>query len=95
MPKKKDINGPAHSVHGKDHSGYNRKADHVYCIHYDTWPNSANSFITRRKPTNWPSSSLLENIHSQGCDLAPVGHHDSKNNDIQCRISFWVNKVYF
>jgi len=35
MPKKKYINGPAHSVHGKDHSRYNRKADHVYCIHYD------------------------------------------------------------
>jgi len=31
---------------------------------------------------------MLENIQSQGCDVAPVGHHDSKNNDIQWRISF-------
>jgi hypothetical protein len=38
---------------------------------------------------------MLENIQSQGCDLAPVGHHDSKNNYILLRISFWVNKVYF
>jgi hypothetical protein len=31
---------------------------------------------------------MLENIQSQGCDVAPVGHHDSQNNDIQWRISF-------
>jgi hypothetical protein len=31
---------------------------------------------------------MLENIQSQGCDIAPVGHRDSKNNDIQWRISF-------
>jgi hypothetical protein len=52
------------------------------------WPNSANSFISRRKPKNWPSNSLLENIKSQGCDVAPVGHYDSKQNDIQWRIFF-------
>ena len=62
----------------------------ILCIafHYDMWPTSANSFITRRKPNNWPSNSMLENIKSQGCDVAPVGHHDSQNNDIQWRISF-------
>ena len=52
------------------------------------WTNSANSFITRRKPNNWPSNSMLENIQSQGCDVVPVGHHDSQNNDIHWRISF-------
>jgi hypothetical protein len=31
---------------------------------------------------------MLENIKSQGCYVAPVGHHDSQNNDIQWRISF-------
>jgi ABC-type multidrug transport system fused ATPase/permease subunit len=31
---------------------------------------------------------MLENIQSQGYDVAPVGHHDSQNNDIQWRISF-------
>jgi hypothetical protein len=31
---------------------------------------------------------MLENIQSQGCDVAPVGHHDSQTNDIQWRISF-------
>jgi hypothetical protein len=62
--------------------------DTVYCIHYDVWLNSANPFITRRKPKNWPSNSMLKNIQSQCCDVAPVGHHDGKNNDIQWRISF-------
>jgi hypothetical protein len=31
---------------------------------------------------------MLENIQSQGCEVAAVGHHDSKSNDIQWRISF-------
>ena len=31
---------------------------------------------------------MLENIKSQGCDVAAVGHHDSKHNDVQWRISF-------
>ena len=52
------------------------------------WPNSAISFITRRRPNNWPSNSMLESIKSQGYDVALVGHHDSTNNDIQWRISF-------
>jgi hypothetical protein len=82
------INGPAHTIHIKDLLGYSTKSDNVYCIHYDMWPNSATSFITRSKPNNWPSNSMLENIKIQGCDVAPVGHHDSQNNDIQWRISF-------
>jgi hypothetical protein len=31
---------------------------------------------------------MLEHIQGQGCDVVPVGHHDSRNNDIQWRISF-------
>ena len=84
----REINGPAHTIHTKDLLGYITKSDIVYCIHYDMWPNAANSFITRSKPNNWPSNSMLENIKIQGCDVAPVGHHDSQNNDIQWRISF-------
>jgi hypothetical protein len=84
----REINGPACTIQAKDIIGNTRKNDHVYCIHYDKWPKSANPFITRSKPNNWPSNSMLENIQSQGCDVAPVGHHDSQNNDIQWRISF-------
>jgi hypothetical protein len=52
------------------------------------WPNSANSFITRRKSHDFPSNSIIGNIQSQGCDVVPVGHHESPNSDIQWRISF-------
>ena len=83
-----DINGPAHTIHCDNYGGFTIKTDNVFCIHYDTWPKSAKSFITRRKPNNWPSNSMLENIQRQGFDVVPVGHHDSENNDIQWRISF-------
>jgi hypothetical protein len=84
----KHINGPAQTNHLKSDNGFITKIDCVFCIHYDMWPNSAKSFISRRRPNNWPSNSMLENIQSQGCDVAPVGHHDSQTNDIQWRISF-------
>ena len=85
--KKCDTHGPAHTFYD-DYVMRNRALDAVWCIHYDAWPNSANSFITRRRPNNWPSNSMLENIKGQGCDVAPVGHHDSDNNHIQWRLSF-------
>ena len=80
--QKRDINGPAHTLHIKTRSGITKTMDAVYSI---PWPDSANSFITRPKPNNWPSKSMLE---SQGCDVIPVGHHDGIGNDIQWRISF-------
>jgi hypothetical protein len=86
--QKRDINGPAHTLHIKTRSGITKTMDAVYSIPYDTWPDSANSFITRPKPNNWPSKSMLEDIKSQGCDVVPVGHHDGIDNDIQWRISF-------
>jgi hypothetical protein len=85
--QKREINGPAHTIHN-NLIGHTKKTDNVYCIPYNKWPKSAKSFITRSKPNNWPSNSMLENIKSQGSDVVPVEHHDSKNNDIQWRISF-------
>ena len=86
--EKRVIHGPAHTNYLEDKLGLITKIDVVYCIHHDLWPNSAISFITRRRPNNWPSNSMLENIKNQGYDVAPVGHHDSTNNDIQWCISF-------
>jgi hypothetical protein len=86
--QKGEINGPAHTVHHKNRRGITETTDVVYCIKYDTWPDCARSFITRRRPIDWPSNSLLQNIQSQGCDVVPTGHHDSQNNGIQWRISF-------
>ena len=85
---KRDLSELALTRHINNKSGYTVKTDIVYCIHDDMCPNSANSFITRRKPTNWPSTSMLENIKSEGCNIVPEGHHESTNNDIQWRISF-------
>jgi hypothetical protein len=92
---KRDKNGPAYTVDYANFYGSTIKTDNVFCIHYDTWPSSANSFITRRKPNNWPINSMLENIQSQGCEVAAVGHHDSKTNDIHWRISFPSERSLF
>jgi hypothetical protein len=49
---KRDENGPAYTVDYTIFSGSTIKTDNVFCFNYDTWPSSANSFITRRKPNN-------------------------------------------
>ena len=92
---KKKINGPALAIDIKDFKGETTETDNVHCIHYDMWPNSANSFITRCKPNNWPSNSMLEDIKRQGCEVASVVHHESENNDIQWRISFPGEQTLF
>ena len=76
--QKRDINGPSHTVHHKKRTRITKSMDVVYFIQYDTWPDSAKSFITRRRRNNWPSNNLLENIKSKGCNVIPVGHHESK-----------------
>jgi hypothetical protein len=84
----KEVNGVALTATYNYRNKQAGKNDLVFCIHHDMWPNSANSFIIRDKPNKWPSNSMLENIKSQGYDVAPVGHHDSQHNDTQWRISF-------
>ena len=84
----REVNGAAHAASYYYHNRLLANMDRVFCIHHDMWPNSANSFIIRDKPNKWPSKGMLENIKSQGYDVAAVGHHDSQNNDIQWRISF-------
>ena len=85
--RKGEKTGPAFEIHQKVRVN-TANTDIVQYIHYDSWPTSANSFIMRRKPNNWPSNRMLENIKSQGCDVVLIGQHDSNNNDIQRRISF-------
>ena len=75
-----DINGPTYALYHK-HRTRITTIYVVLCIQY-TWPDSAKSFITRRKQNNWPFNSMLDNVQSQGCDVGPVGHHGSQNNDI-------------
>ena len=86
------INGPAHTIYSKNNEGLINTWDTVYCIHYHMWPNSANSFITRRKPHNWPSNSIIGNIQSQGCDVVPVIVTKMIYNGA---FLFRENKVYF
>ena len=93
--QKGDRTRPAHRIHHKICRRVTTTTDIVECIHYGIWPNSANSFITRRKSHDWPSNSIIGNIQRQGCDVVPVGHHDSQNSDIQWRISIREKKVYF
>ena len=86
--QKGDRTGPADAVYRKQRGGTTKNIDFVECIHYDIWPNSSSSFITRRRSNNWPSNIIIGNIKCQGCDVVSVGHHDSETNDMQWRISF-------
>jgi hypothetical protein len=91
--QKGDITGPADAVYRKQRGRTTKNIDFVECIHYDIWPNSANSSITRRRPNNWTSNITIGNIKCQGCDVVPVGHHDSEANDMQRRISFLGEQI--
>jgi hypothetical protein len=86
----REVSGAAHAASYYYYDRLMANMDRVFCIHHDMWPNSANWFIIRDKLNKWPSNSMLENIKSQGYDVAPVGHHDSQHNE-QWRV---VNIVF-
>ncbi|KAK3093677.1 hypothetical protein FSP39_018820 [Pinctada imbricata] len=64
------------------------ETDSVFCARLSSWPQDACEWITRHRDTQWPPRKVIESIASKGCMLAPVGHFDSPDKQLQWRISF-------
>ena len=62
--------------------------DNVDAILYRGWPEEANCWISRARPSGWPNRRTIEKICSSPCYLAPAGHFDSHDREIQWRLSF-------
>ena len=64
--------------------------DCVHCLISPSWPIAASEFLTRPRPSGWPSEQMIRQLKKAGCHVVGVGHPLSERKDIEWRWSFSV-----
>lgn len=82
-----DQGGPAVSVSVFLREGGGAMFDMALCLSFPYWPAVASDWITRHKPSGWPSQELVSSIVREGCALVPVSPLRSLTG-LEWRISF-------
>jgi len=67
--------------------------DHVYAVHSPYWPVEAAEWITRRRPHDFPSKSVIKQVVRYGCDFVQVSH-SRLSNDNDWRFSFSCAELF-
>ena len=67
-----DQGGPAVNVTVFSREGGGTMLDMALCLSFPFWPTVANEWITRHRPSGWPSQELVSAIAKEGCALVPV-----------------------
>lgn len=62
--------------------------DFVACLRGELWPVEAFEWMTRRRSAKWSTQHLFDDIIKSGYYLAGVGSKESKDNEMQWRVSF-------
>lgn len=82
-----DQGGPAVNVSAFVREGGGAMFDMALCLSFPYWPAVANDWITRHRPSGWPSLELVSLIVKEGCALVPVSPLKSLTG-LEWRISF-------
>lgn len=82
-----DQGGPAVNVSVFLREGGGTMFDMALCLSFPYWPAVANDWITRHRPSGWPSQELVSSIVKEGCALVPVSPLRSLTG-LEWRISF-------
>lgn len=82
-----DQGGPAVNVSVFLREGGGAMFDMALCLSFPYWPAVANDWITRHRPSGWPSQELVSSIVEEGCALVPVSPLRSLTG-LEWRISF-------
>ena len=82
-----DQGGPAVNVSVFLREGGGAMFDMALCLSFPYWPAVANDWITRHRPSGWPSQELVSSIVKEGCALVPVSPLRSVTG-LEWRISF-------
>lgn len=80
------VHGPA--LARLDSSHITQDFDFLHCIRVSHWPFEAAEWITRERPSGWPTLGMITDIVRGGCHVVPVGHHTSETRDSEWRLSF-------
>ncbi len=64
--------------------------DFVPALWSPVWPKQAREWLTRTRPSGWPSAQLIDEIRSLGCLAVATAHPRSSNRDAEWRLSFSI-----
>lgn len=62
--------------------------DAVFSVHNPFWPNEADEWITRKRPHECPSKSVIKRVKEYGCDFVQIAHKFSDQKEKEWRFSF-------
>ncbi|XP_022796328.1 uncharacterized protein LOC111334780 [Stylophora pistillata] len=82
-----DEGGPAINVAVFSREGGGIMLDMALCLSLPSWPTVARGWISRHRPSGWPSQELVSAITSEGCSMVPVSPLRSQTG-LEWRISF-------
>ena len=66
------LHGPVRKLQGGGFTNY-EEDDAAVFKYPDAWPEPAMEWLSRPRPSGWPSPELVQEIFESGCHLAPVG----------------------
>ncbi|KAK3587380.1 hypothetical protein CHS0354_028753 [Potamilus streckersoni] len=81
--------GPALSGACEDELGIHQ-LDYVVVLTMADWPNIANSFLFRQRPSGWPTREMIQELKKLGCGFVAAGHEESPMKELEWRVSFSV-----
>ena len=82
-----DEGGPAVNVTVFSREGAGTMLDMALCLSLPSWPSVASEWISRHRPSGWPSQELVSEIAVEGCSLVPVSPLRSQTG-LEWRTSF-------
>ena len=68
--------------------------DKVYYYSCSSWPQIAQPWIDRERPSKWPPKEIIREIVSKGCRIVHKPHPSSKDPDAEFRFSFSVAELF-
>ncbi|XP_076117682.1 uncharacterized protein LOC143085303 [Mytilus galloprovincialis] len=74
----------------KDSIGISHDFAHTFPC--QEWPVAAKNWISRSRPTNWPSEDTIHEITKGGCVLVPTGYPLSVDKEREWRVSFNIHE---
>ena len=80
--------GPAMSVTVLGGAQYVYSIDIVSSLFCPVWPPFAEAWVDRKRRTNWPSETLINEIVLGGCHVVPVGRPRGAESQLEWRMSF-------
>ena len=90
IKERNSIHGPAMTCTHPHHMGLS--VDCVPCVRCLSWPPQATDWPTRNRNYDWPDSTTLDHVVSNGCDVVHAAHRQCRQHTwmgkYQCRLSF-------